>query len=247
MADLAGKSVLLTGGLGTLGRAQARRLAAGGARVIVLDRPGIEHGAERAAEIGPGVSFMGCDLADLTGAMQAVAARAEEVGGIDILINCAALIINRPFEAFDPAEFEEQMRVNAAAAFAMTRACAPAMKEKRWGKIINFTSITLNGQIEGYVPYVATKGAMLGLTKALARELGPFGITVNAVAPGAIVSEAEERVFGHKAKEYSDWVLDRQCLKVRIMPEDVAELVYFLASPASDRITGQNIGIDGGW
>ena len=97
------------------------------------------------------------------------------------------------------------------------------------------------------MPYIASKGALLGLTKSLARELGPFGISVNAVAPGAIVSEAEERVFGHKLQEYNDWVLDRQCLKNRIQAEDVANLIHFLASPASDKITGQNIGIDGGW
>lgn len=97
------------------------------------------------------------------------------------------------------------------------------------------------------MPDVASKEAMLGLTKSLAGELGPFGICVNAVAPGAIVSEAEERVFGHKAAEHSKWVLDHQCLKVRIPPEAVAELVQFLVSPASDMITGQNIGIDGGW
>jgi NAD(P)-dependent dehydrogenase (short-subunit alcohol dehydrogenase family) len=247
MGDLQGKKVLLTGGLGTLGRAQAKKLAGEGAAVIVLDRPDIEDAGERAGALGAAVRFFGCDLNDLAGAMAAVEALAEEVGGIDILINNAALIINRPYEQFSLEEYEDQIRVNSSAAFAMVRACAPHMKLQGWGKVINFTSITLNGQLDGYVPYIASKGAMLGLTKSLARELGPHGICVNAVAPGAIVSEAEARVFGHKAQEYSDWVLDRQCLKVRILPEDVAELVHFLASPASDRITGQNIGIDGGW
>ena len=123
----------------------------------------------------------------------------------------------------------------------------PAMKTKKYGKIINFTSLTLTGQWDGYVPYVASKGAMLGLTKSLARELGPFGINVNSVAPGAVVSEAENRVFGDKLQEYNDWVLDRQCLKTRIQPEQVANLVHFLVSPSSDLISGQNISIDGGW
>ena len=157
------------------------------------------------------------------------------------------MIINKPFEEFSLEKYEDQLRVNSTAAYILSKICAPFMKEKRWGKIINFTSVTLNGVIDGYVPYVASKGAMLGLTKSLARELGPFGICVNAVAPGAIVSEAEERVFGHKAKEYSEWVLAQQCLKTRIMPESVAELVYFLVSHSSDMITGQNFAIDGGW
>ena len=244
---LEGKSVLLTGGLGSLGRAQATELSAQGASVIVLDRPDFEGGASSAAALGPGVRFEGCDLGDLEAARDRVRGLADGPDGIDVLINNAALIINRPFEEFSLDEYQDQLRVNSAAAFALSQACAPGMKARGWGRIINFTSITLNGQIDGYVPYIASKGALLGLTKSLARELGPFGICVNAVAPGAIVSEAEARVFGHKAAEYSEWVLDRQCLKTRIQPEHVARLVAFLASPASDMITGQNIGIDGGW
>jgi len=88
---------------------------------------------------------------------------------------------------------------------------------------------------------------MIGMTKSLARELGPHGIRVNAVSPGAVVSEAEERVFGDRLKEYNDWILANQSLKKRIEPENVAELVLFLVSPASDMISGQNIAIDGGW
>ncbi len=247
MATLAGRTVLLTGGLGTLGRAQATKLSGEGAQVVVLDRPASEHGETRAAALGKGVSFFGCDLNNLEAAEQAVRELAGNLGGFDILINNAALIINKPHEDFTLAEYEDQIRVNSSAAFALTRACAPAMKARRYGKVVNFTSVTLTGQWDGYVPYITSKGAMFGLTKSMARELGPHGINVNAVAPGAIVSEAEERVFGDKLQEYNDWVLDRQCLKSRIQPEHVADLVHFLVSPASDMITGQNYAIDGGW
>ncbi|MCP4317833.1 MAG: SDR family oxidoreductase [Hyphomicrobiales bacterium] len=247
MGNLADKTVLLTGGLGTLGRAQATKLSAEGAQVVVLDRPDSEDGTERAAALGDNVSFFGCDLNDLGPAAASVAGRASELDGFDILINNAALIINKPHEEFSLTEYEDQIRVNSSAAFALTRACAPAMKKRKYGKIINFTSVTLTGQWDGYVPYITSKGAMLGLTKSLARELGPHGINVNAVAPGAIVSEAEERVFGDRLQEYNDWVLDRQCLKSRIQPAHVAHLVHFLVSPASDMITGQNYAIDGGW
>ncbi|NOZ31719.1 MAG: SDR family oxidoreductase [Alphaproteobacteria bacterium] len=247
MADLAGKTVLLTGGLGTLGRAQATKLAAEGARVVVLDKPECEDAEARTAALGDRLSFLACDLGDLAGAAQIVGGEADRIGGFDILINNAALIINRPFEQFSLDEYEEQIRVNSSAAFALTKVCTPAMKQKGWGKILNFTSVTLKGILEGYVPYVASKGALLGLTKSLARELGPHGICVNAIAPGAIVSEAEARVFGHKAEQYNQWVLDQQCLKTRIVAKDVAALVHFLVSPASDMITGQNIAIDGGW
>jgi NAD(P)-dependent dehydrogenase (short-subunit alcohol dehydrogenase family) len=97
------------------------------------------------------------------------------------------------------------------------------------------------------VPYVASKGAMLGLTKGLARELGQYGITVNAIAPGAVVSMAENRVFADRLQEYHKFILERQCIKSRIQPEDVANLALFLASDAARMISGQNVGIDGGW
>lgn len=247
MGDLRGKTVLLTGGLGTLGRAQATKLASEGASIVVLDRPDSDDAEARTAKLGDGVTFFGCDLNQLAAAEAAVRTKAEALGGVDILINNAALIINKPHEDFSLIEYEDQIRVNSSAAFALTRACTPAMKERGYGKIVNFTSVTLTGQWDGYVPYITSKGAMLGLTKSLARELGPHGINVNAVAPGAIVSEAEERVFGDRLQEYNDWVLERQCLKSRIQPSHVADLVHFLVSPASDMITGQNYGIDGGW
>ncbi|MEI3854953.1 MULTISPECIES: SDR family oxidoreductase [Ensifer] len=246
MKSLQGKVALVTGGLGTLGRAQASKLAAEGAAVIVLDRPGLEAPGQTES-LGENVRFLGCDLNDLARTEQLIRLEAEASGGIDILINNAALIINKPFQEFSLAEYEDQIRVNSSAAFAAVRACADMMKRKGRGKILNFASITLNGQWDGYVPYVASKGAMIGLTKSLARELGPFGINVNAISPGAVVSEAENRVFADRLQEYNDWVLERQCLKTRVKPEDVAELVYFLVSPASDMITGQNFAIDGGW
>ena len=176
-----------------------------------------------------------------------MAALSDEYDGIDILINNAALIINKPFEDFSLTEYEDQIRVNSSAAFALARAVAPAMKARGYGKMVNFCSITLNGRWDGYVPYIASKGAMLGLTKSLARELGPHGVRVNAVSPGAVVSEAEARVFADRLQEYNDWIIENQCLKSRIQPGDVAELVAFLVSPASDMITGQNFAIDGGW
>ena len=250
MTQLSDRVVLLTGGLGSLGRAQAATFAAAGAKVLLLDRPDTADGPKLAAALAPAaatITYVGCDLNGLAEAEAMVKALADEHGGIDILINNAALIINRPFEEFSLAEYEDQIRVNSSAAFAMARAVAPGMKAKGYGKIVNFCSLTLNGRWDGYVPYVASKGAMLGLTKSLARELGPHGIRVNAVSPGAVVSEAEARVFGDRLSEYNDWILENQSLKQRIEPNDIANLVLFLVSPQSDMISGQNIAIDGGW
>jgi NAD(P)-dependent dehydrogenase (short-subunit alcohol dehydrogenase family) len=248
---LVGKKVLLTGALGSLGRAQAKSLAVAGAGLFLIDRPDAAHGHDFAASLaqqtGATVSYIGQDLIDLEAALRRVEALVSEHGPIDILINNAALIVNKPFDDFSMSEFEEQMRVNAAAAFAMVKAVAPGMKTKKYGKIVNFCSLTMNGRWDGFVPYTATKGAVWGLTKTLARELGKSGIRVNAVSPGAVVSEAETRVFGDKAQEYHDWIIENQSLKQRMEPEHVAELVLFLVSPASDMITGQIINIDGGW
>jgi NAD(P)-dependent dehydrogenase (short-subunit alcohol dehydrogenase family) len=251
MPSLSGKVALLTGALGSLGRAQAEALAAAGASLILWDRPDRPDGREFAdalrAQHAGASRYVGSDLNDLAATEAKCRALADECGGIDILINNAALIINKPFEEFSIQEYEDQIRVNSSAAFALTRAVAPGMKQKGYGKIVNFCSLTLNGRWDGYVPYVGSKGALLGLTKSLARELGPHGIRVNAVSPGAVVSEAEARVFGDRLKQYNEWILENQCLKTRIQPQAIADLVLFLASPASDMITGQNINIDGGW
>lgn len=233
--DLSGKRTLVTGGLGTIGAAFAEAFAEAGSAVTILDRP--------EGKPAPGHGWLGVDLDDLAGAQ----ARVAEAGPFDILINNAALIINKPFEDFSLEDYDQQLRINSAACFALTRACAPGMKARGWGRVLNMTSLTLNGQWSGYVPYVASKGAMLGLTKALARELGPHGITVNAIAPGAVVSEAENRVFADRLQEYNDFVLERQGVKARILPQDVANLGLFLASDMARMISGQNIGIDGGW
>ena len=249
--SLANKVALLTGALGSLGQAQAEALAKAGARLILWDRPDRPDGEAFAAALAQNhaasVRYVGADLNALAASEATARALAEEHGGIDILINNAALIVNRAFEEFSLEEYEDQIRINSSAAFALVRAVAPSMKRKRYGKIVNFCSVTLNGRWEGYVPYVASKGAMLGLTKTLARELGPHGVRVNAISPGAVVSEAEARVFGDRLKQYNDWILENQCLKERIQPSAIADLVLFLVSPASDMITGQNIPIDGGW
>lgn len=126
MDSLKNKTALLTGGLGTLGRAQAQKLSSQGARVVVLDRPESEDGDRRAASLGENVSFFGCDLNDLAGAERAVQSLADEIGGFDILINNAALIINKPNEEFTLQEYEDQIRVNSSAAFVLTRVCAKA-------------------------------------------------------------------------------------------------------------------------
>ncbi|WP_226553869.1 SDR family oxidoreductase [Celeribacter naphthalenivorans] len=247
MALLSGKKALITGALGSLGQGMVKRFVEEGATVVALDLPNAENAEAKLAELGNGIRYFGCDLNDLEGTEKAVSALADEVGGFDILINNAAHITNQPHEGYSVEEYEKEVRVNSSAPFVLTRACSKHMKEKKAGKIICMTSLTLNGRWSGYVPYAASKGAMFGLMKTFARELGEYGINVNAISPGAVISDAEWRFFGDKREEYHQWILENQCLKTRIMPEDIANLAVFLASPMSDLISGQNIACDGGW
>ena len=243
----AGKKVVITGALGTLGQALLKRFADAGATVYAWDRAESQNPQAILDGIAAGVTFVGCDLNDLAATEATAIALANQIDGIDILVNNAAFVTNKPHEEFSIQHYEEEIRINSSSAFVLSRAFSTHMKPRGAGKIICLTSLTLSGNWDGFVPYIASKGAMYGLIKGLARELGHYGINVNGVNPGAIVSDAEWRHFGEKREEYHQWILERQCLKRRIEPMDVANLAFFLSSPESDLITGQDIHCDGGW
>ena len=247
MASLNGKTVLITGALGTIGKSLVNRFAQEGATVIASDRPEAENVEQTLQELAQDVRYFGADLNQLAELETAVTRLASDVGGIDILVNNAAYVVNKPHEDFSIAEYEEEVRVNSTAAFVLARACSAHMKQKMYGKIINLTSLTLNGNWEGFVPYVASKGAMYGLVKSMARELGKYNITVNGISPGAVLSDAEWRHFGERREAYHQWILDRQSVKRRIEPVDIANLAVFLSSPQADLISGQDVHCDGGW
>ena len=246
MQILSGKSALITGALGTIGLAMVRRYTEEGAAVIALDLPNPDAVSLLAAR-ADGVRFVTCDLDDLAAAEATVRAVADELGGIDILVNNAAYVVHKPYDEFSIAEYERHIRINSSAAFVLSRAVSGHMRRRNYGKIVNLTSLTLTGNWEHFVPYVASKGAMYGLIKSMARDLGPFGIRVNGISPGAVVSDAEWRNFGDRREAYHQWILERQSLKQRIEAVDIANLAVFLSSPHSDLITGQNIRVDGGW
>ena len=121
------------------------------------------------------------------------------------------------------------------------------MKKTGAGWIVNIASITVNGGWDDFVPYVHSKGAIVGMTRSMARELGPFNIRVNSISPGAIPTELERQVWAHKLEEYTQFILDHQSLKRRIEPQEIAQSVHYLCCEASSGITGQNLSVDGGW
>jgi NAD(P)-dependent dehydrogenase (short-subunit alcohol dehydrogenase family) len=150
MVSLSGKNALITGALGTIGRALVARFQEEGASVIALDLPSLDGEAVLSATAG-NVRYCGCDLGDLVETEQTVGKLAQDVGGVDTLINNAAFITNRPHEDYTIAEYEKEIRINSTAAFIVSRVCSAHMKDVGSGKIICLTSLTLNGQWDGFV------------------------------------------------------------------------------------------------
>lgn len=247
---LMGKTALVTGAAGGLGVAESEALARAGADVLMLDVRGVEAAADLQGRLPAGagtVRFVQIDLADLGAAQARVRALDQETGGIDVLVNNAAINPLKPIDGYDLDEYQRVQTVNATAAVALAQAVIPSMKKKGAGQIVSICSITLNGGWKDFTAYVASKGTLLGLTRSMARELGPWNIRVNAISPGAIPTPLEQEVWGDQLETYEQFLLDHQALKFRGSPEDVARSLLFLVSDDARFITGQNLVVDGGW
>jgi 3-oxoacyl-[acyl-carrier protein] reductase len=248
---LQGKKALVTGGAGGLGVAECETLARYGADVVMFDLPksaGLKEAAGINERLGAErVRFVTGDLKLLKESKAQVQALDAEVGGFDILVNNAAINPLDPIENYAIDYFEDVQRINTHAAFVLSQAVVPGMKKKGAGQIVNICSITLSGGWSDFVPYVMSKGSLLGLTRSLARELGPSNIRVNCVSPGAIPTELERQVWAHKLEEYERFILDRQSLKFRATAQDIADAMFFLVSPLSRFVTGIELHVNGGW
>jgi NAD(P)-dependent dehydrogenase (short-subunit alcohol dehydrogenase family) len=244
-APLVGQAALVTGAARGLGYAAARRLAVDGARVALLDRDGetLAAAAETLAAEGLDVLPHAVELIDEEGVNEAVAAVLVAAGRIDVLVNNAGIYPHRPFEELTYAEWRHVLAVNLDSVFLCTHAVYPAMRERRYGRIVNVSSATFFIGYPGLAAYVASKGGIIGFTRALASEAGPYGITVNAVTPGLIATEG---VLGGEEAGLFDEIVPQQALPRRGEPEDIAECIAYLAGPAAGFITGQTINVDGG-
>jgi len=241
----AGQTALVTGAAQGLGYAAAARLAAEGASVALLDREGERLGAAADALGAQGLTVLPhtVDLTDEEGVRAAVAAVLSAEGRIDVLVNNVGIYPHRPFEELTYAEWRHVFAVNLDSVFLSTHAVYPAMRERGYGRIINVSSSTFFIGYPGLAAYIASKGGIIGFTRALASEAGPHGITVNAVTPGLIATEG---VLGGEEAGLFDEIVPQQALPRRGEPEDIAECIAYLASPAAGFITGQTINVDGG-
>jgi NAD(P)-dependent dehydrogenase (short-subunit alcohol dehydrogenase family) len=252
---LLGKVALVTGAAGanSIGRAICLRLAGEGARVAVLDLDG-DGAASVAVEIkatGGEAVGLACDVAQLDEVVAATERLSEMwSAGIDILVNGAAIYgaigEPRPFDQWRVDEWDAVQSVNVRGMWFCARAVFPHMREKGYGKIVNISSSTFFEGVGGMVHYATSKGAVIAFTRSLARELGGFGIRVNAVAPGFTASGAS---LTRAAGRPSLWeeTRKRQCLSERnATPDDLTGPVLFLASADSDFMTGQTLLVDGG-
>jgi 3-oxoacyl-[acyl-carrier protein] reductase len=266
--DLSGRVALVTGGSRGLGRADALTLAQAGADVVIADiqiesdesgdaerygplaqaarSQGLIHTEETAQEIeamGRRALALKCDVTDLAQVERVVSRTVEELGSVDILVNNAGTLDHvGQLENQVPELWERDLRVNLTGAFNCCRAVWPHMKEREWGRIVNMASVagTLGGF--GQASYATTKAGLLGLTKSLALEGARHGITVNAIVPGIIGTEAFH--FGNP--QMNERMVKRTALRRPGEPQEIANAVAFLSSDLAAYITGVGLNVSGG-
>ncbi|MET0497328.1 MAG: SDR family oxidoreductase [Steroidobacteraceae bacterium] len=246
--NIAGKTILYTGAAGGLGLATTLAFLDKGAVVVAVDNSADKIAALEAAvpsNARARLKVLRSNLDDLAQFRIDIEAMAAAVGGYDVVINNAAIYPSKPFEEFTVEEHQAVQRVNVDAGIVAVQVALPGMRSKRWGRIINVSSVTLYGGWALLSPYVASKAALVGLTRAWAREFGQYGVTVNAIAPGAFPTDAEK--IHPDPEGYTRLVLERQAVKRRGTPLDIANALAFLASDEAGFITGQTLNIDGGW
>lgn len=237
------KAAVVTGGSRGLGQAIVQRLACSGCDVLFTYSK--EPDALQQSEFGEGagrVLAMQADVRDADAAKEVVQTASREFGGLHILVNNAGITRDRSVARMSESDWSDVIQVNLSGAFLYSRAAVALFMRQMGGRIINITSISGLRGVPGQANYSAAKAGMIGLTKALARELGPFNVTVNAVAPGYI----ETQMLSHLTTQYRTKMTRQTPLGRFGCPAEVSGLVEFLASDAAGYITGQIISVDGG-
>jgi NAD(P)-dependent dehydrogenase (short-subunit alcohol dehydrogenase family) len=244
--DLSGRVALVTGGSKGLGKAMARAFAEAGANVVISSRHEDEL-RTAAAEITAGLparaAYVVADVSRRADAERLAREACEPFGRVDILINNAGGNSPQPIDAVVDADWDRILELNLSSCMVLTRALVPGMKERRWGRVIHISSIMALASKEGRNAYSATKAALIGMARASALELGPFGITVNCLAPGPFLTDLPMNLLKSEEKQA---FADRTALGRWGKPRELAGPALLLASDAGSYITGATLVVDGG-
>lgn len=244
--QFAGKTVIVTGAAGGLGRAFAQGFAAAGARLVVadIDESGVRETASLLASSGAEAHPVRVDVTDKASTDALAKAAIDAFGSIDVLVNNAAIyatLTRTPFTEIDPAEWDRVMAVNVKGTWLCSSSALEHMTQPG-GRIINIASATVFSGSPLWMHYVASKSAVIGMSRVMAREVGTRGITVNVIAPGFTLTEASLSLI-EDAEQYG---VDRGAIKRASQPEDIVGTAMFLASENAGYMTGQTLVVDGG-
>jgi NAD(P)-dependent dehydrogenase (short-subunit alcohol dehydrogenase family) len=246
--DLSGKSAIITGGSKGLGLAMAAGLASAGANIMVVNRnaqEGIDAASQLASDFGIKAIAYSADITDVEQTVGMAKAAVDAFGKIDILINSAGINIRGAIDEVTPEDFSKVMQINVNGTWLCSRAVTPYMKQQGSGKIINLASTLGLVGLANRTPYTASKGAVVQMTRALALELCPFNINVNAICPGPFLTEMNEPIA--HTDEAKNFVVGATALGRWGLLREIQGAAIFLASDAATYMVGSMITVDGGW
>ena len=244
-----GRTAVISGASSGIGQGCALRLAQEGAQIVIADRMAAEQTLQLIANAGGKAEAVECDVSD-PASVALLKSRAEKDDRrCDILVNCAGIYPTQPFDEITFDDWRRVLAVNLDSMFLMTKAFVGGMRERRWGRIINFASDTVSLVVPGFTHYIASKAGVIGVTRALATEFGEHNITVNAVAPGLTRTPgtlSRREMAGMSNDEFFELIAGMQSIKRPELVSDLVGAVSFLASEDAAFVTGQTLYVNGG-